>query len=241
MHQGKKNPKFFWVPAIAPLISVILSTLFVFLIRADKHGVAIVSIYIIYISILPSWCWIWQIVTVVIWLNACLVELLFGKYLLSLQKHSQKITRKIAFSPQNMLVKKYTECCKTETVLVAAVVKLFCLLMCEGKTYRQRAQSFICQGNLFYWWLPWERFQNWHRGWHDSIDCKQTLTLLSSMNAGYFYVLLWTITFRLSGSHSNWKNICFYEGLSTGWKQRNGGIRSYECCWFNDFLLCSNR
>ena len=54
MHQGKKNPKFFWVPAIAPLISVILSTLFVFLIRADKHGVAIVSIYIIYISILPS-------------------------------------------------------------------------------------------------------------------------------------------------------------------------------------------
>ncbi|KAL2584653.1 hypothetical protein AAZV13_14G141400 [Glycine max] len=40
---GKKNPKFFWVPAIAPLISVILSTLFVFLIRADKHGVAIVK------------------------------------------------------------------------------------------------------------------------------------------------------------------------------------------------------
>ncbi|KAL5149627.1 Sulfate transporter 1.3 [Glycine soja] len=40
---GKKNPKFFWVPAIAPLVSVVLSTLFVFLTRADKHGVAIVK------------------------------------------------------------------------------------------------------------------------------------------------------------------------------------------------------
>jgi high affinity sulfate transporter 1 len=33
------------VPAIAPLISVVLSTLFVYITRADKHGVAIVSIY----------------------------------------------------------------------------------------------------------------------------------------------------------------------------------------------------
>ncbi|KAF2291485.1 hypothetical protein GH714_024663 [Hevea brasiliensis] len=39
----KKNKKFFWVPAIAPLISVILSTFFVFITRADKHGVQIVK------------------------------------------------------------------------------------------------------------------------------------------------------------------------------------------------------
>ncbi|XP_015934715.1 sulfate transporter 1.3 [Arachis duranensis] len=39
---GKKNKKFFWVPAIAPLICVILSTFFVFITRADKHGVEIV-------------------------------------------------------------------------------------------------------------------------------------------------------------------------------------------------------
>ncbi|XP_039053158.1 sulfate transporter 1.2-like isoform X2 [Hibiscus syriacus] len=40
---GKKNRKFFWVPAIAPLISVILTTFFVFITRADKQGVAIVK------------------------------------------------------------------------------------------------------------------------------------------------------------------------------------------------------
>ncbi|WJX62950.1 Sulfate transporter 1.3 [Trifolium repens] len=40
---GKKGQKFFWVPAIAPLISVVLSTLFVYITRADKHGVAIVK------------------------------------------------------------------------------------------------------------------------------------------------------------------------------------------------------
>ncbi|KAK7275737.1 hypothetical protein RIF29_16859 [Crotalaria pallida] len=40
---GKKNKKFFWVPAIAPLISVILSTSFVYITRADKEGVAIVK------------------------------------------------------------------------------------------------------------------------------------------------------------------------------------------------------
>ncbi|XLS67443.1 hypothetical protein HN51_018466 [Arachis hypogaea] len=40
---GKKNKKFFWVPAIAPLICVILSTFFVFITRADKHGVEIVK------------------------------------------------------------------------------------------------------------------------------------------------------------------------------------------------------
>lgn len=40
---GKKNKKLFWVPAIAPLISVVLSTFFVFITRADKDGVAIVK------------------------------------------------------------------------------------------------------------------------------------------------------------------------------------------------------
>jgi high affinity sulfate transporter 1 len=40
---GKKNRKFFWVPAIAPITSVILATLFVFITRADKQGVQIVS------------------------------------------------------------------------------------------------------------------------------------------------------------------------------------------------------
>ncbi|XP_047328806.1 sulfate transporter 1.2-like [Impatiens glandulifera] len=40
---GKKNRKYFWVPAIAPLISVILSTFFVYITRADKQGVQIVK------------------------------------------------------------------------------------------------------------------------------------------------------------------------------------------------------
>uniref|UniRef100_A0A5B6Z4X5 Putative low affinity sulfate transporter 3 n=1 Tax=Davidia involucrata TaxID=16924 RepID=A0A5B6Z4X5_DAVIN len=40
---GRRNKKLFWLPAIAPLISVILSTLIVFLTRADKHGVNIVK------------------------------------------------------------------------------------------------------------------------------------------------------------------------------------------------------
>lgn len=41
--QGKRNKKLFWVPAIAPLLSVILSTFFVFVTHAEKEGVAIVS------------------------------------------------------------------------------------------------------------------------------------------------------------------------------------------------------
>lgn len=40
---GRRNKKLFWLAAIAPLISVILSTLLVFLTRADKHGVKIVK------------------------------------------------------------------------------------------------------------------------------------------------------------------------------------------------------
>ncbi|KAK3414184.1 sulfate transporter 1.3 [Eucalyptus grandis] len=40
---GKKNRKLFWIAAIAPLISVIVSTFFVYITRADKHHVAIVG------------------------------------------------------------------------------------------------------------------------------------------------------------------------------------------------------
>ncbi|CAD6210018.1 unnamed protein product [Miscanthus lutarioriparius] len=40
---GKRNKKLFWVSAIAPLTSVIISTFFVYITHADKHGVAIVK------------------------------------------------------------------------------------------------------------------------------------------------------------------------------------------------------
>ncbi|KAL0702094.1 hypothetical protein Bca4012_058216 [Brassica carinata] len=40
---GKKNKKLFWIPAVAPLISVIISTFFVYITRADKQGVQIVK------------------------------------------------------------------------------------------------------------------------------------------------------------------------------------------------------
>ncbi|KAK8363994.1 hypothetical protein V6Z12_A03G199500 [Gossypium hirsutum] len=43
---GKKQKKFFWVPAIAPLISVIISTVTVYATRADKHGVEIEAVAI---------------------------------------------------------------------------------------------------------------------------------------------------------------------------------------------------
>jgi len=39
---GKKKKKLFWMSATAPLISVIVSTFFVYITRADKHGVAVV-------------------------------------------------------------------------------------------------------------------------------------------------------------------------------------------------------
>lgn len=45
--QGKKNKNLFWVPAIAPLISVILSTFFVYITHVDQKGVAIVRISLI--------------------------------------------------------------------------------------------------------------------------------------------------------------------------------------------------
>ncbi|XP_062148897.1 sulfate transporter 2.1-like [Alnus glutinosa] len=40
---AKKKRRLFWLPAIAPLLSVILSTLIVFLTRADEHGIKIVK------------------------------------------------------------------------------------------------------------------------------------------------------------------------------------------------------
>ncbi|KAI4296329.1 hypothetical protein L6164_036295 [Bauhinia variegata] len=40
---AKKNKKLFWLSAIAPLTSVILSTFFVYITRADKKGVSIVK------------------------------------------------------------------------------------------------------------------------------------------------------------------------------------------------------
>ncbi|GAV59285.1 Sulfate_transp domain-containing protein/STAS domain-containing protein/Sulfate_tra_GLY domain-containing protein [Cephalotus follicularis] len=40
---GKRNKKLFWVSAIAPLISVILSTFFVYITHAEKQGVQIVN------------------------------------------------------------------------------------------------------------------------------------------------------------------------------------------------------
>ncbi|KAI3459995.1 hypothetical protein Pfo_016658 [Paulownia fortunei] len=40
---GQRNKKLFWLPAMAPLFSVILSTLTVYLTKADNHGIKIVK------------------------------------------------------------------------------------------------------------------------------------------------------------------------------------------------------
>ncbi|KAJ6678009.1 SULFATE TRANSPORTER [Salix viminalis] len=40
---GRRNKKLFWLPAIAPLISVVLSTLLVYLTSADEHGILIIK------------------------------------------------------------------------------------------------------------------------------------------------------------------------------------------------------
>ncbi|XP_019454493.1 PREDICTED: low affinity sulfate transporter 3-like [Lupinus angustifolius] len=40
---GRRNKKLFWLPAISPLLSVVLSTLIVYLSKADKHGVNIIK------------------------------------------------------------------------------------------------------------------------------------------------------------------------------------------------------
>lgn len=41
--QGQRNKKLFWLPATAPLLSVILSTLIVYLTKAEDHGIKIVK------------------------------------------------------------------------------------------------------------------------------------------------------------------------------------------------------
>lgn len=42
-HMGKKNKKLFWIAAMSPLISVIISTFFVYITHAEKKGVQIVN------------------------------------------------------------------------------------------------------------------------------------------------------------------------------------------------------
>ncbi|KAG6494213.1 hypothetical protein ZIOFF_049232 [Zingiber officinale] len=42
-HSGTKRKRYFWLAAIGPLLSVILSTLMVYLTRADRHGVRIIQ------------------------------------------------------------------------------------------------------------------------------------------------------------------------------------------------------
>jgi sulfate transporter 3 len=42
-HLSMKKPKLFWVSAGAPLLSVIVSTLLVFVFRAERHGISVVS------------------------------------------------------------------------------------------------------------------------------------------------------------------------------------------------------
>lgn len=41
--QSKKKPKFFWISAMAPLTSVILGSVLVYVTHAEKHGVEVVS------------------------------------------------------------------------------------------------------------------------------------------------------------------------------------------------------
>ncbi|KAF9682917.1 hypothetical protein SADUNF_Sadunf05G0157700 [Salix dunnii] len=42
-HQSKRQPKFFWVSAMAPLTSVVLGSLLVYLTHAEKHGVQVIG------------------------------------------------------------------------------------------------------------------------------------------------------------------------------------------------------
>jgi len=45
--QSKKQPRLFWVSAMAPLTSVILGSLLVYFTHAEKHGVEVVSVIFI--------------------------------------------------------------------------------------------------------------------------------------------------------------------------------------------------
>ncbi|KAH1258335.1 Sulfate transporter 3.1 [Glycine max] len=42
-HESKRQPKFFWVSAMAPLTSVILGSLLVYVTHAEKHGVQVIG------------------------------------------------------------------------------------------------------------------------------------------------------------------------------------------------------
>ncbi|XP_078164927.1 sulfate transporter 3.1-like isoform X2 [Carex rostrata] len=42
-HQSKRNPKFFWVSAAAPLTSVVLASILVYLTHAENHGVQVIG------------------------------------------------------------------------------------------------------------------------------------------------------------------------------------------------------
>ncbi|KAG6774507.1 hypothetical protein POTOM_021860 [Populus tomentosa] len=42
-HQSKRKPRFFWVSAMAPLTSVILGSILVYLTHAEKHGVQVIG------------------------------------------------------------------------------------------------------------------------------------------------------------------------------------------------------
>lgn len=41
--KGRRNKKLFWLPAIAPLISVVAATLIVYLTKGDEHGIKIIK------------------------------------------------------------------------------------------------------------------------------------------------------------------------------------------------------
>jgi len=60
--QSKKQPRFFWVSAMAPLTSVILGSVLVYFTHAEKHGVEVVSVIFIssisckYQALQPKFC-----------------------------------------------------------------------------------------------------------------------------------------------------------------------------------------
>ena len=41
--QSKKKPIFFWINALAPLLSIILGSLLVYFTHAERHGVQVVT------------------------------------------------------------------------------------------------------------------------------------------------------------------------------------------------------
>uniref|UniRef100_A0A2P2MQS1 Uncharacterized protein MANES_02G156000 n=1 Tax=Rhizophora mucronata TaxID=61149 RepID=A0A2P2MQS1_RHIMU len=157
---GKKNKKLFWVPAIAPLISVVLSTLLVYITRADKHGVRIVK---------------------------------------HIEKGINPSSAKEIYFSGHYLLKGFR--IGVAAAMIALTVRPFISHLLTTEFVQHT--SF----NLFSFLQ----------------EC-----CLTSWNG-------------FSGSHGNRKNICCHEGLSSGWKQRNGGTRNDERCWVTDLMLCGDR